>query len=297
MQSYEALGIMTDPTNPPGSNVRDTAEVVRGIVEAVPVYEDAVQPAAKELGKGLETVAKTINVCLAPLRGLVWGWDRIEGFLHGTVAEKLSETPTKEIIEPKPHVAGPAIEALRFTGYEESLRDLYANLLAASMDARTAFMAHPSFVEIIKQLTPDEARLLEYFSTVDSLPVIDINSGYEDGSMGFNVVAVNMSLFGRDANCEHAHLTPSYIDNLSRLGLVIIPPDRSYAGDDAYEELENYPSVIEIKRQIDSEEGRVSKIERNFVRITELGEQFINACVVDHRELQQPESRALPSSE
>lgn len=283
---------MTDPTNPPGSNVRDTAEAVRGIVEAVPVYEDAVQPAAKELGKGLETVMKTVNVCLAPLKALVWGYEQIEGFLQQNVAEKLSETPTEEIIEPKPHVAGPALEALRFTGYEESLRDLYANLLAASMDSRTASMAHPSFVEIIKQLTPDEARLLKYFSTEDRLPVIHMRSESEDGTGG-QEIATNMSLFGRDVNCEHEHLTPSYIDNLARLGLIAIP-EKFYTAPEAYEELENHPSTVELKNQIDNEEGVKAKIDKRIILITELGKQFMKACVLDHRELQQPGSQATP---
>lgn len=276
----------------PGSNVRDTAQAVQGIVEAVPVYQDAVQPAAQELGKGLETVAKTINVCLAPLKAIIWGAGQFEDFLRKNVAEKLSETPTEEIIEPKPHVAGPALEALRFTGYEESLRDLYANLLAASMDSKTVSLAHPSFVEIIKQMTPDEARLMKYFSTEELLPLISIRAELVEGSGGRDI-APNLSLFGKDANCEHEHLTPSYIDNLSRLGL-ISTPDKFYTAAEVYEELENYPSVLELKNQIDSEEGQRASIDRGLVQITHLGRQFIKACVIDHRELQQPGSQANP---
>ncbi len=324
----------------PGSNVRDTAQAVQGIVEAVPVYQDAVQPAAQELGKGLETVAKTINVCLAPLKAIIWGAGQFEDFLRKNVAEKLSETPTEEIIEPKPHVAGPALEALRFTGYEESLRDLYANLLAASMDSKTVSLAHPSFVEIIKQMTPDEARLMKYFSTEELLPLIrshlintrlvskayfrkvriapetrkcavwvttravlsklfpiyeiasSVRAELVEGSGGRDI-APNLSLFGKDANCEHEHLTPSYIDNLSRLGL-ISTPDKFYTAAEVYEELENYPSVLELKNQIDSEEGQRASIDRGLVQITHLGRQFIKACVIDHRELQQPGSQANP---
>jgi len=39
------------------SNIKDIIDTVRGLTEAVPVYQDAIQPAAKEIGKGLETVA------------------------------------------------------------------------------------------------------------------------------------------------------------------------------------------------------------------------------------------------
>lgn len=64
-----------------GSNVRHTIEAVKGIVEAVPVYEDLAQPAAQELGRGLLTIAKTVNVLLAPLKVVVWGYEQFEDFL------------------------------------------------------------------------------------------------------------------------------------------------------------------------------------------------------------------------
>ncbi|WKA57149.1 hypothetical protein QWY16_11620 [Planococcus shenhongbingii] len=59
------------------SNIKDTADAIKGIVEAVPVYEDALQPAAQELSKGFVVLAKTVNMALAPLSGLVWGYERI----------------------------------------------------------------------------------------------------------------------------------------------------------------------------------------------------------------------------
>jgi len=58
-------------TDQGSSNVGDTAKVVKGIVEAVPVYQDVAQPAAQEIGKGLQTVAKTIHIVLAPVSALV----------------------------------------------------------------------------------------------------------------------------------------------------------------------------------------------------------------------------------
>ena len=38
------------------NKIKDAAEAVKGILEAVPIYQDALQPAAKELGKGLQTI-------------------------------------------------------------------------------------------------------------------------------------------------------------------------------------------------------------------------------------------------
>lgn len=268
----------------PSPNLRDTAEAVKGIVEAVPVYQDALQPAVRKAGEGLETVVSAVLIALAPLKAMVWGYEQLETYLSTKVAEKLSETPSSEIIEPKLHVAGPALEALRYTGYEEELSELYANLLAASMDARTAFKAHPSFVEIIKQITPDEARLLKYFSVTELLPLITVLNQSEDDEGGFTEALVNFSVFGRDASCEHPYLTPSYIDNLDRLGVIEVR-NKSYVAEEAYEELENHPSVVEIKEQISNQDKYKAEIDKKVIEITHLGEQFIDACVQDHREL------------
>jgi hypothetical protein len=49
---------------------------------------------------------------------------------------------------------------LSYTFEEPSLKDLYLNLLATASDDRRADQAHPAFAEIIKQLTPDETKLL-----------------------------------------------------------------------------------------------------------------------------------------
>ena len=48
-------------------------EAVSDLVKAVPIYQDTLQPAAKELGKALQTVAKSIHLALAPVAALVWG--------------------------------------------------------------------------------------------------------------------------------------------------------------------------------------------------------------------------------
>jgi hypothetical protein len=48
------------------SNVADIANAVAAVAKEVPIYQDALQPAAQEVGKALGTVAKLVNVALAP---------------------------------------------------------------------------------------------------------------------------------------------------------------------------------------------------------------------------------------
>src|SRR5262245_21912314 len=103
-------------------HIRDAAEAMKGIVEAVPVYQDAVQPLAKQVGAALETVGRAVNVALAPLRALVWGAEQIEAYIGPALIERLRNVPEERIQTPSPIVAGPALEALRFAGPDPNLR-------------------------------------------------------------------------------------------------------------------------------------------------------------------------------
>lgn len=265
------------------STESEIVDSITGLVKAVPVYEDMLQPAAKELGKSLETVTKIVNVALAPVSLMVWGYDQIKDFISTKVAERLKNVPPENIVPPKLNIAGPAIEALRFTGHEPSLSDLYANLLAAAMDKETASGAHPAFVEIIKQLTPDEAKIIGLFNTPMSYPLITVRKEYKVETVeqkGGHDVVVNFSLWGKQIGLEYPHLTPMYIDNLCRLGLAEIPTSKQYMTVGIYDSLENDEEMQKIKLEIESSEIWKCTFERKFLNVTQLGRQFSQTCAI-----------------
>jgi len=265
------------------NKVRDVVDAVAGVAKAVPVYQDVVQPAAQEIGKGLQTVAKTVHIVLAPVSALVWGYDQIKDFVSTKVADRLKSVPPENIVTPRPNVAGPALEALRYTGHETSLSDLYANLLASAMDKSTAQGAHPAFVEIIKQLTPDEAKLVSLFAVDQPLPLIDLHWKYKpnsEGQSGGKPALTNFSHLGSMAGCEFSDLVPSCIDNVCRLGLAEIPAFGSYTDKSIYAPLRSDPLVLAHIAEIESHSNLQSNIDEKYLRVTELGKQFARVCVV-----------------
>src|SRR5262245_16824482 len=106
-------------SNENGDPISASARAVADILKEVPVYEDAVQPAAKEVGKSLQTIGRAVNVALSPVLGLVWGAEQIKSFIYERVGAKLEGVSPEDIQQPKPHIAVPAIDALRYTGGEE----------------------------------------------------------------------------------------------------------------------------------------------------------------------------------
>jgi hypothetical protein len=240
-----------------------------------PIYEDLAQPAVREIGLALGGV---VRVALAPVSAMVWGYDRIAAWLPDKLSEKLRDVPPDRIGTPPVEVAGPTLEALRFAGANPELRELYANLLATSMDLSTVRNAHPAFVEILKQLSTDEARIIRLFATEKIYPVISLSAAHPEEE-GQKEIEPNFSLLGEMANAAHNELTSSYLDNLDRLGLIELS-DRRLVDKELYKPLINHPH-IKATQDEGSKLGFNTTITSRSVHLTQLGALFIRACVLD----------------
>jgi hypothetical protein len=265
-----------------GGIVKQTIDSATALVKAVPIYEDAIQPLAKETGKALGTLGKAVNVALAPISLVVWGYDQIKDFLENKVTEKLENVPEDRITIPPPNVAGPAVEALKFTGHDPTLQDMFANLIANSLDSKTVLEAHPSFVDMIKNLSPDEGLILKLFASAQNFPMIDVKLQINKNG-GFNILHRNVSQIGFLSNCKNPQLTANYLDNLCRLGILEIPSGQRLVDPNVYESLTSDPNIEQLKKQFEGNQEFSIGFEQKFIQVTGMGRQFINACVIDKR--------------
>lgn len=253
-------------------------EVVKGAVELARAgYTDALQPGSKELGKSLGTLGQLVNVALDPFRGFIWAYDKFKQQLIADVEQALEvrEVPEERVTMPNPDVAIPSIEALRYS----RLSDRYVALLATAMDSETANDAHPSYVEILKQLTPDEARIIDFMPTPSGFePVANLVCVLPEGA-GVLMATRNLSLIAMDAACEHPENDGQYIDNLCRLGLLYIPEGKALMAGSAYDRLEGLKYSQRIKASV--EKTGEFQFEPGMIGITELGHCFRRACSPD----------------
>lgn len=261
-------------------NVTWALKAVEWIVKTVPVYEDALQPAAKELGKSLETITKTINVALSPISALVWWYEKIQDFIEVKVSQKLKDVPQERIITPTPLIAGPLLESLKYTWHEETLQEMYANLLANSMDSQTESDAHPWFVEILKNMNPDEAKIMRLFSVEDNHAMIDVKWTFKKEGW-FRIYSRNFSFLWEKSDCKNPLLTPNYLDNLCRLWLLEIPNGRHIIQEGLYEKLQESENLKEILQILESDENITVGFDKKKIQLTSLGKQFCRACVID----------------
>jgi len=124
-------------------------------------------------------------------------------------------------VNPPAHTAIPTLAGLQLTAEVHEIREMYLNLLSSSMYKQTASKVHPAFAEIIRQLTPDEARILHHFRNNWSLELwqADLEKKVE-GNLQRRCVQKRMTTALPLLSLENSDNLGIYIDNLLRLGLL-----------------------------------------------------------------------------
>lgn len=241
-------------------------------------YDDIIHPAAENVGSAVGTLTSTLNVLLAPISWAVYGFNMIDKKVKIGLEDKLSRVPLENLSEPEANVVIPAYEALRYSLNKEELRNMYINLIAKSMNTDTKESVHPAFVEIIKQLSPLDAKVLDIICTNEINPLIDVNlfnksTGAIRSSIQKNLTNILI------ADASKISLS---IDNLERLKLINIPYDASYVNDALYEPIFNTEMFKSIEIAIEPHLNKFKlDIHKRYIFVTDLGKTFYNMCVVD----------------
>lgn len=266
--------------------IEGIAKATAEIVKAVPVYQDTVQPVAQEVGKSLKTLGGVINIALAPLSAMVYGFDLIKQKLGEELEKRLSSTLPENVVAPQLQVVGPLLEKYKYVHENEDLSQMFVNLLANAMDKNQIQKAHPSFVNIISELSPDEAKLIKIIDIETSLPKLDIKLKYktEDGKDdGFIYTYINFTLLGEKAKLGYPELTPSYISNLERLNIISSPVGHlteSYTDGELYKPLEEHVSIKNLQENLKkTNKNQEIELVQGIIKKTDFGRLFMAAVL------------------
>ena len=226
------------------------------------------------------SVAFAVNNALRATTDLVWRGKEIEEFIYRGLVRKLEFTPAEYITSPDIAISGPVFEALRYTRHHELVCDLYLNLLASALDTNTAHTVHPGFVDIIRNMTSDEVRIITHMLNVKIVPIIDINK-VRPGNRGDIKINTLVSTIGVDAGCEHEDLSESYLNNLERIGLIEIPRDTYITDKGVYDRiLSSLPVKTRIHILNRGKDQYRAGVDKYFAKLTLFGRRFGNACVI-----------------
>lgn len=239
----------------------DEEDIIKIGKEIIPnIYDDGAKPAIKEMGNFIARPLKLINTLFQPLD--VWLLNKKYNLEKTKVllAERLKHVAENELVSPAPYVALPAIAALSYSMDSEELRDLYANLLSKAMVLGTKDKVHPSFVEIIKQLSPLDAIVFKEIMESSIKPIIDLYICNIDDKSEI-VTIENITWLDRDYEVVVVALA-----NLARLGLIEIPDDYNYNNDSNYNLVRSSSTYKKIFETLNCE---MSTIELNNLEVKE----------------------------
>ena len=258
-------------------------EMIKEVAKEVAkdVYEDAGRPVAKPTGELLGLVSRAVKAALAPIEKWVLQREYNVAETKKLLEEKLQNTPPELIQPPEPHIAVPALQYISYCMDNEELRDMYANLLANSMNTVVKDGVHPGFVEIIKQLCPDEARVLKYMQKNQYIPTVSLRIPMKTG--GTKVVIKEFSNVPRMCGCEKPEQSEKYFDNLVRLGLVerfsIALTDK-----DCYNEVKADEYILKWKNNLELAikeipDAKGVNFGEHYVQLTAFGRAFCSVCI------------------
>ncbi|MET9485916.1 DUF4393 domain-containing protein [Nocardia sp. NPDC006630] len=190
------------------------------------------------------------------------------GVTEGSVREIVSYVPTP-VGGPNQHAIG-AGSLLRSASSEE-LRRRGDSLLARSADVYFTEDVHPAYDRILDQLAPDEARILRFMALNGPQPTVDVRTNRPLG-IGSELVQGDLTSVPEQAGVRYPDRSRHYLINLNRLGLTTTSDDPVVLS--RYMVLEVQPVVETALKKA----GRVPKIVRKSLRLTEFGEDFCTTC-------------------
>lgn len=237
-------------------------------------YDQLKSPSNEAKGVLKSYIPRTTRLFFSKWEAWIVSGERNREAMFQLIEEKSKNISEDKLVEPEAFTAVPALQQLSYCIDSEELRDLYANLLVSSMNLDDKSKVHPSFTSIIRDLCPDEAKLLKCLEKQSVFPLIDLSLDMK--SAGYMTKLTNFSDIG-DGICEYPENISSYIENLNRLRLVDIDSMRYLKKEGVYDELEKHSIITSIKA-LSTQEGTWS-INKKKAQITNFGRQFIEACV------------------
>ena len=248
------------------------------------MYDDIGHPSAVSIGESLSLIPRTVGVWLSKWEKWVVNGEESKRLTLEAIREKSSKIPEEKLTEPEPYVVIPAISQLSYCYDSEELRELYANLLVCSMNIDTKYHVHPAYVDIIKQLTPDEARWLMYLKgNINSVfPCIDIQRRLTDKE-GYQYLLTNFTTVGIDKLVSKCDIC-AYLDNLERLKIIEIVSTAKINDEAVYEEIFKNPFYINTINSAYQHANSEITPKKKIFKLTSFGKNFVKCVIAEEGE-------------
>lgn len=203
---------------------------------------------------------------------------------------RIEAIPEEHRVAPQPIIAAPAMQGLAFSLDEPDLKKLYLDLLASASDDRQSGKVHPSFVEIIRQLTGDEVKLLtKPLGTGNPIPVARVRMKFtSESAHGWTNLRSHPLTDPETGLAVENELDATYVDNWVRLGLVEVLYGKYLTREGAYDWVEDRPEFKHLQG-VHTSDHAVIEAEWGILQSTDFGATFAGAVGMTPAEWTMPE--------
>lgn len=218
--------------------------------------------------------AEVLPAAFNDISARIWDLPQVKAYTVKAVEEILARrnVPKHRIGTPSLEITIPAIEAMRYS----PLRHEIAGLIASTMDHDNAEDAHPSFLNVLTQLTEDEVRILAAFpSTGRVIPMADLWVRMPDDHS--ELIHRNILPAAIARLCKSKARLPLYIDNLKRLELLHEPSNAKIKDARLYANLMRQGFCVDLLEP--PQIRRNSSLEKRAIALTSAGEVFRRVCL------------------
>ncbi len=233
------------------------------------IYGDLAKPGVQQVGKAIGGVLGLGNTVLIPIhlaneRSSIWLRHNLENY-----RKRMEDVPPESVTQAAPEIAIPILEKLAYVSNDE-LSNMYVNLLASASTYDGAKHAHPSFANIINNLSPDEALIIDKLS-INRIPYHSVRFvNKEHGYITCNDFLIDF----KQAKLTYPENCPAYFRNLAGLGLVELHFD-TWVEDPYYAQEEaKWRPEFEVAFK-----GEGLRFHRCSITTTPLGHMLRNACI------------------
>lgn len=280
----KGIGIMSDLLGL-GKLSTNSLEVIKTI------YPDLAQPALKKVGLALES---TIDFTTIPFKYLSLFSQKADMNIKKHLQdfqETLDNHNEEQIGCVSPEIGVPILDELTRVTSEE-LASMYKNLLLNASLVKKSQYAHPSFVNILKNLSSDEAKIIRIINDIEATIAfikfrrIDTNGSSVTLNKQFNNLSDLVDL-------DYEENDKFYAENLITLGILEEKEVFFISNLPVYEELENkHRHVVtdfmnELNKLPDNHELSDSRVvtSKGTYIVTEFGKQFIESVCANNDKL------------
>lgn len=252
------------------------------LVKATPnilrqIYSDLAQPSVMAVGKALGTVFEFSTSFLLPVKLLNEKFKLNFTKRLNEYKEKLELIPAEKQCEVHPQIGTPIVEKLSYTTNDE-IADLFTTLLANASNIDMVHTAHPSFVNMIERISPDEARLLKHLKGKREIEYCNFN-GHSLQEEGYLVLADHVTMLDKEVELQYPNNINAYLANFISLGILMDVVGKVKINKTVYNAIREKYGLKKIEPELVPNVFKSISVEEGYYKITDFGKLFIEACI------------------